>query len=159
MGILVEMVKRHYAKKESQPSLYWCEVYKVRGINPETNRKKTVEVIAASNAPAEQIQSKSGLLPPYEIEKATRPATDAQLETMHKHGFKPPSNLSMQDASIFITRSVEGETLEQPVAPIVFIDYAIKNNVYIPKYANIKEAQDYLIAALPEKKKEIKSLK
>ena len=78
---------------------------------------------------------------------------------MHKHGFKPPSNLSMQDASIFITRSVEGETLEQPVAPIVFIDYAIKNNVYIPKYANIKEAQDYLIAALPEKKKEIKSLK
>lgn len=158
MGILVQMVKRHYTKKESQPGLYWCEIYKVRGINPETNRKKTVKIVAASNAPVELIQSKSELLPPYEIEKATRPASDAQLETMRKHGFKPPANLSLLDASVFITRSVEGEPLEQPVAPLVFVDYAIKNNVYIPKYANIKEAQDYLIAALPEKKKEIKSL-
>lgn len=158
MGILVNMVKRHYSKKESRPSSYWCEVYKVRGINPETNRKKTVEVIAASNALAELIQSKSGLLPPYEVEKSTRMASEAQLETMRKHGFKPPANLSMLDASVFITRGVEGEPLEQPVASLSFVDYAIKNNVYIPKYANKKEAQDYLKAALPEKKKEIMSL-
>lgn len=159
MGIFVEMVKRRYAKKESRSGLYWCEIYKVRGINPETNRKKSVEVVAASNALPDLIQSKSGLLPPYEIEKVTRPASDAQLETMRKHGFKPPVNLSIQDASIFITRSVEGEALEQPVAPLSFVDYAIKHNVYIPKYANVKEAQNYLIAALPEKKKEIMSLK
>lgn len=159
MGILVNMVKRHYAQKESRPGLYWCEVYKVCGINPETNRKKTVEVVAASNAPAEQIQSKSGLLPPYKIKKATRPASDAQLETMRKHGIKPPADLSMLDASVFITRSVEGESIKQPTASLNFVDYAIKNNVYIPKYANIKEAQNYLIAALPGKKKEIMSLK
>lgn len=159
MGILVEMVKRHYAKKESQPGLYWCEVYKVRGINPETNRKKTVEVIAASNAPSELIQSKSGLLPPYEIEKATRPASDAQLEAMRKHGIKPPADLSMLDASVLITRSVEGKPIKQSTASLAFVDYAIKNNVYIPKYANAKEAQDYLLAALPKNAKEIRTLK
>ena len=159
MGFIVEMVKRHYEKKESLPGVYWCEVYKVYGINPETKRKKSVKVIAASNSSAEQIQVKSGLLPPYEVEKVTPLASDAQLETMRKHGFQPPTGLSMQDASIFITRSVEGENLKQPVAPLVFVNYAIENNVYIPKYANIKEAQNYLIAALPKKKKEIMSLK
>lgn len=159
MGILVKMIKRHYAKKESRPGLYWCEVYKVHGINPTTKRKKSVEVIAASNAPTEFIQSKSGLLPPYEIEKVTRPATDLQLETMRKHGFKPPIGLSIRDASIFITRSIEGEPMEQPVASLAFVNYAIKNDVYIPKYANAKEARDYLLAALPENANEIKKLK
>lgn len=159
MGILVEMVKRHYAKKENKSCLYWCEVYKVHGINPETNRKKTVEVVAASNAPPELIQSKSGLLPPYKIDKATRPASDAQLETMRKHGINPPSDLSMLDASILITRSVEGKPIKQPTAPLSFVDYAIKNNVYIPKYANAKEAQDYLLAALPKNATEIRTLK
>lgn len=159
MGFLVEMFKRHYEKNESLTGAYWCEVYKVYGINPETKRKKSVKVIAASNSSAELIQTKSGLLPPYEIEKATPLASDAQLETMRKHGFQPPVNLSMQDASIFITRSVEGENLKQPIAPLSFVDYAIKHNVYIPKYANVKEAQNYLIAALPEKKQEIISLK
>ena len=85
MGILVEMVKRHYAKKESRPGLYWCEVYKVRGINPETNRKKTVEIVAASNALAEQIQSKSGLLPPYEIENPHKSAVKLFLHLCHHH--------------------------------------------------------------------------
>lgn len=159
MGILVNMVKRHYEKKESKPGAYWCEVYKVQGINPETNRKKTVEVVDASNAAIEAIQLKSGLRPPYKVEKATRLASEAQLETMRKHGFKPPADLSMLDASVFITRSVEGEPLQQPVAPLSFTDYAIKHNVYIPKYATAKEAQDYLLAALPQNGKEIKALK
>lgn len=159
MGILVNMVKRYCAKKESMPNIYWCEIYKVRGINPETNRKKSVEVVAASNAPDELIQSKSGLLPPYEVEKATRPATEAQLETLRKHGFNPPANLSIVDASIFITRSVEGEPYRQPVASLSFTNFAIENDVYISKYANEKEARDYLLDALPDKKREIKELK
>lgn len=159
MGIFVNMLKRHSEKKESQLGAYWCEVYKVQGINPETSRKKTVEVVEASNADIETIQLKSGLLPPYKVEKATRPASDAQLEAMRKHGFKPPADLSMLDASVFITRSVEGKPLQQPVAPLAFTIYAIKHNVYIPKYASVKEAQDYLLAALPKNGKEIRELK
>lgn len=161
MGILVKVLERHYAKKEkrkTQPGPYWCEIYKVRGVNPTTKRKKTNQVIAASNAPSDLIQEKSGLLPPYEIEKVTRPASDLQLETMRKYGFKPPVGLSMWDASIFITRSVEGEPLEQSIASLAFVDYAIENNVYIPKYANTKEAREYLLTALPDKTKEINEL-
>lgn len=149
----------HTYSKKMQPNKYWCEVYKIYGINPETKRKKSVEIIEASNAPIELIQSKSGLLSPYEIEKTTRPASEAQLELLHKHGIKPPSDLSMQDASIFISRSIEESPINQPVASIIFTDYAIKNNVYIPKYANAKEAKNYLIAALPDNSKEIKNLK
>lgn len=159
MGFLVEMVKRHYEKKESPLGTYWCEIYKVYGINPATKRKKSVKVIAASNSSEEVIQSKSGLLPPFEIEKVTPPASEAQLETMRKHGIVPPSDLSMLDASVLITRSVEGQPIKQPTASLTFVNYAIKNNVYIPKYANTKEAQDYLIAALPKNEKEIKTLK
>lgn len=78
---------------------------------------------------------------------------------MRKHGIKPPTDLSMLDASVFITRSVEGEPIKQSTASLAFVDYAIKNNVYIPKYASAKEAQDYLLAALPKNAKEIRTLK
>lgn len=159
MGVFVNMLKRHSEKKESHTGVFWCEIYKVQGVNPETGRRKSVEVVEASNAAADVIQVKSGLLPPYKVEKATRPASDAQLEAMRKHGFKPPADLSMLDASIFITRSVEGKPLQQPVAPLAFTVYAIEHNVYIPKYASVKEAQDYLLAALPNNGKEIRELK
>lgn len=164
MGFLVKMIKWFCESKDNNENkgnysnTYWCEIYKVRGINPKTKRKKSVEVVESSNASAELIQSKSGLLPPYEIEVATRPASDAQLDALRKHGFTPPANLSMSDAGIFIDRGIEGEPRQQPVASLNFVDYAIKNDVYIPKYANTKEARDYLLEALPENAAEIKKL-
>lgn len=156
MGLLEKLFKKN---GENQPQVpVWCVTYKVRGTNPATGRNKTVEVVEASNSPTERIEEKSGLLPPYEVTDATRPASDLQLETLRKHGHKVPADLSMVDASIFITRSAEGEPINQAPAPASFFDFAIKNGVYISRYSNKKEAQDYLVAALPKLKSEIKNL-
>lgn len=166
MGILIEMIKRFNEKKECQPNKkkcqperYWCEIYKVRGINPATKRKKSIEVVAASNDSTETIQSKSGLLPPYEVTIATRPASNAQLEALRKHGITFLDDISMADAGIFIDRGVNEEPTSQPVAPLSFIDYAIKNDIYLSKYASAEEARDLLLELLPENTKEIRSLK
>lgn len=99
------------------------------------------------------------MLPPYEVTIATRPASNAQLEALRKHGITFLDDISMADAGIFIDRGVNEEPTSQPVAPLRFMDYAIKNDIYLSKYASAEEARDLLLELLPENAKEIRSLK
>ena len=143
-------------KKGSAPA-YSCYRYKVTGINPASGRKKNVFVIAASNAAPEAVASKSGLLAPYNVELAQEAPTARQLELVKKKRIALPPDASMLDASIFIQWAIDGVSPAEP-APLRVVDYAIAHNVFLPKYAGIKEARDYLIAALPDRKEEIKNL-
>ena len=126
-------------KKGSAPA-YSCYRYKVTGINPASGRKKNALVIAA-----------------YSVELAQEAPTARQLELVKKKRIALPPDASMLDASIFIQWAIDGVSPAEP-APLRFVDYAIAHNVFLPKYAGIKEARDYLIAALPDRKEEIKNL-
>lgn len=143
-------------KKNSAPA-YSCYRYKVTGINPASRRKKSVFIIAASNETPEAVASKSGLLAPYNVEPAQEAPTARQMELIRKKRIALPADASMLDASVFIQWAIDGISPAEP-APLRFVDYAIAHNVFIPKYAGIKEARDYLIAALPDKKEEIENL-
>lgn len=138
------------------PALY-CRLYKVKGKNPETGRQKTVEVVAASNEKEEAVFKKSGLLPPFEISPGERAVTEGQKEVLKKHKIKLPKDAGLLDASLFISRKVEGLPPSGSVSKKVIL-FAVENGVYIPKYANAEEAREILFDALPGKKNEIKKL-
>lgn len=138
---------------------YWCVHYSVTGINPATGRKKSVPVIESSVASDLQICQRSGLNPPYSIENVDRHPSEAQLHRIQRDNISIPEGvpLSIEDATIFITRSEENKKYAPP-ADSRFVDYAIEHQVYIPKYASNKEAVQYLKVALPHLKSEINSL-
>lgn len=138
---------------------YWCVHYSVTGVNPSTGRRKSVSVIESSVASDQQICQRSGLNPPYSIENIDRQPSEAQLRRIHRDNISIPDGvpLSIEDATIFITRSEENKKYTPP-ADIRFVDYAIEHQVYIPKYASNKEAAQYLKIALPHLKSEINSL-
>ena len=147
-----------FKKKESKKR-YYCEKYKVTGINPSSNRKKSIIVIAASTDEEQIIIERSGLLPPCTVENVTPKPTQSQLDLIKRKGIFVPFDSSKEDASIFITRYFDGITDYIPPASRDIVNFAINNNIFIPKYAGTKEAKDYLINALPDKKQEIKELK
>lgn len=138
---------------------YWCVHYSVTGINPSTGRRKSVSVIESSIASDAQIGQRSGLNPPYNIENVDRKPSEAQLHRIQRDNISIPEGvpLSIEDATIFITRSEENKKYAPP-ADIRYVDYAIEHQVYIPKYASNKEAVQYLKVALPHLKSEINSL-
>ena len=119
-----------------------CVNYSVKGKNPTTGRRKTVCVVVESTASQEEIQVKSGLLPPYEINindcKGT--PSEAQIRYAEKLGFVFPADAGSDDASIFLTRAENKEPLVQPAMPDDLIRYLTKKGIHVPAYAGINEA-------------------
>ena len=115
--------------------------YTVKGKNPDTNRKKTVTVTVESAASLDEVQMKSGLLPPYEIEKVDHvdAPTERQVAYAEKLGFAFPPDATMRDASIFLTRYEEDLPLIQPAAPDKLVRYLIGKGIAVPAYAGINE--------------------
>lgn len=139
-------------------SKFYCKEYKVKGLNPQSGRRKTIIVVATSADNESVIVKKSGLLPPYEILPGSREVTEGQLEVAKKYKIKFPKDATIDDAALILDRiHRDGPVKEQPVSKQM-IKYAADNNVFIPKYAYYDEAVDILLYRLPEKKKEIKRL-
>jgi len=153
--MLKEML-RSFARSASRGT-YYSKLYKVRGVNPDTKRKKTVEVVAASDASEEVVTGKSGLLPPFEVMEGVGVPDEGQLNLAKKYGVNIPSDADAMDARLLLQRCFDGVASFRPITGRV-IDYAIENNVYIPKYASLEEARDFLLEYAPEKEKEIKEL-
>lgn len=119
-----------------------CRWYKVTGINPNTNRKKSEIFPWFSGVPTEDVEKASGLVEPYECEQIPdeRP-TDAQLTYAKRIGVTIPEDANMEDASIFLTRKENGEPLHQKgVAEWLLRKYVCELKVYIPLYANLAES-------------------
>lgn len=119
-----------------------CANYSVKGKNPATGRRKTVYVVVESTASQEEIQVKSGLLPPYEINVSDCNSTpsEAQIRYAEKLGFVFPTDAGSDDATIFLTRAESEEPLVQPAMPDELIRYLLKKDIYVPAYAGINEA-------------------
>lgn len=86
MGFLVN----HFLKKQEklyderrQNPPHRCLTYEVRGINPKTNRKKTVRVVCGSWESEQEILSRSSLVAPFEeCHPCDEPVTNSQLALM-----------------------------------------------------------------------------
>lgn len=116
--------------------------YKVVGKNPDTGRRKTRQIVRSANMGKEDIGKASGLLPPYEVERIEdEPPTEAQTKYAQKLEITFPSDASIRDASIFLTRAENFEELHQyGTAEWLLEIYINKYGIYIPKYANAIEA-------------------
>ncbi len=120
-----------------------CEFYSVTGKNPETNHMKTVKVVAAAGSPAEKVQKKSGLLPPYEINaEPIYPPTENQISYAQKVGIIFPDDASKSDASLFLDRFEKGKPLAPSSAPKKYITYLIDKNIYVPAYACMEDVSE-----------------
>lgn len=156
--MLKKFLEKKYNKHLMKPEKFYSCLFKVKGINPNTKRKKTIEVVAASNAPKEVITSKSGLLPPFDVSIAVEPPSPEQLALAKKYKVTIPSDADSMDARLLLQRYFDNTPPTPPISRSI-VEYAIRNNVYIPKYAGISEAKDFLLEMLPEKEKEITKLK
>ena len=95
-----------YPDASSYPRIH---VYKIRGINPQTNRQKSESVVALENTPIEIIASKTNLLPPYSLSLDLKariecPPSEAQLDLAQKLHISIPPICSMADVSCLIDR-------------------------------------------------------
>ena len=131
-----------------------CDCYSVKGKNPSTNRRKAEIVIVESTASEEEIQQKSGLLPPYEIIKMEQEGpTDRQIAYAEKRSIIFPVDASIRDASIFLTRYEEELHLIQPPAPDALIRYLIGKNIYVPAYAGTAEISALYLNGITRREK------
>lgn len=119
-----------------------CDCFLVKGKNPATGRRKTVTVVVERGASNEDIQSKSGLLPPYEIspDDAEDSPTEAQIRYAEKMGFAFPKDSGSDDAHIFLTRAENDEALVQPAMPDDIVRYLINKGIFVPAYAGVSDA-------------------
>lgn len=122
--------------------------FSVKGKNPETGRRKTVYVITEASASIEEVQRKSGLLPPYEIERISDvdPPSDAQIHYAEKLGFAFPVDATMSDATVFLTRCEEGRPLIQEPMPDNLARYLIEKGIAVPAYAGAEESTDLYLS-------------
>lgn len=118
-----------------------CDRFSVKGKNPATGRRKTVSVVVERGACDEEIQGKSGLLPPYEISPGdpAAPPSEAQIRYAEKLGFAFPRDASSDDAHIFLTRAENGEPLVQPAMPDELVRYLIGKGIFVPAYAGASD--------------------
>lgn len=132
-----------------------CVWYKVTGINPNTNRRKSETFPWIKGAPVEDIEKASGLLGPYECEQLPdRMPSDAQLGYARRIGVMIPKDATMEDASIFLTRKENDKPLHQVgVAEWLIKKYICELKVYIPLYASLAEAHARYYYSLPVKER------
>lgn len=155
MGFLSKLFKIDFPKKDCQPKAkasgarrnnITCVGYSVRGKNPATGRMKRVYVVAESTAPVEEVQEKSGLLPPYEVEGGDQASysgpTERQLAYAQKIGISFPEDATCQDASVFLTRYEEKRPLYAPPTPDKIVRLLIEKGIELPAYAGVYEASN-----------------
>lgn len=132
-----------------------CAEYKVVGKNPKTNRKKTVMVVGIIGEDKNNIAKRSGLLEPFEITQEIEPCpTEGQFKYANKLGIKFPNDATCNDASYMLTRAQDNKEIIQNKIPNELIEIAVyKLNVFIPRYAGIKDFDWCYYRTLGEKEK------
>jgi len=107
---------------------------------------KRVCIVAETTASIEEIQKRSGLLPPYEMEEKDSPAydgpTERQLAYAQKVGVFIPADATSGDATVFLTRYEEGRPLCAPPTPDRIIRLLMDRGIVLPAYAGVYEASN-----------------
>lgn len=147
-----------FKKQEQTQNPIYCIRYKIKGINPETGRKKTVHLIVGSWEDLVYALPRSGLLEPYEYEKDNRFPTERQLQYARSIKLSFPRNCTLEDASILLSRYENDIPFNLQIAPAPFFEYAVRNNIFLPSIISKKEALEYLLNLLPNQATEIGKL-
>lgn len=109
--------------------------YKVSGINPESNKKKSVTVIAKNGDSEDNIASKSNLLPPYTVILDDRQPTENQIKYAKDLGVKILPNLTFNDVSCLISKAL-GEAKNDFTTNDI-IEYAGERGTLISPYSDL----------------------
>lgn len=149
MGLFSKLFERSSQPRRSgaaQRNRVTCARYYVKGKNPETGRVKRVYVLVESTASLDEVQRKSGLLPPYEVEGADPSVydgpTEKQLAYAKKVGVSLPADATCGDATVFLTRYEEGRPLYPPATPDRLVRLLIDRGIDLPAYAGVLEASN-----------------
>lgn len=121
-------------------------VYKVTGINPETNRKKSVEVIVLGSD-EKQAEHKSGLINVSAIEKIDpEPPSQAQIKYGNDLGIAYKDYYSKKDYSCLISVA----TAEEEYIPIdcKAAEFAANHDIFLSQYASLARLYRYYYANL-----------
>lgn len=147
-----------FKKEKPLQSQFYCIRYKVKGINLETGRRKTAHLIVGSWEDLEYALPRCGLSGPYEYKKEDRLPTERQIQYARSVNISFPSNSTLEDISVLISRYEDDIQLNLPLAPACFFEYAVKNDVFLPSLVSEKEAREWLLCALPNNASEIQKL-
>lgn len=154
MGILVKLVEALFSKNVNQTQKIQqyskasknpvtCKIYSVKGKNPDTGRIKTNRVVVEVNESIENIQQKSGLLPPFEMaEIIPDKVTEKQAAYAKSIGLVLPVDATKEDASIFLSRYENDKPLFPPPMPQKILHYLIGKGIFVPAYASMDEAHN-----------------
>ena len=125
--------------------------YKVSGMNPKTNRKKTVFCDGDSEEEAIEFAAQSGLDKPYDISVVPfDPPSDSQIQYAKDLGITIPEGACLMDVSALICRVKD----DDETAPDEWTTKnAIKQGVRFSRYIGKRALLNLSTAALLQKKK------
>lgn len=148
MGFLVNHFKKKQEKlydDRRQNPPYRCLTYEVCGINPKSNRKKTVRVVCGSWENEQDILNRSGLVAPYdECHPCDELVTDSQLELMAKEKIPMPNGITKREATNIITHHFDEEPLFPDIISLDVLKYAVSLGVLIPRYTKYEDVIELL---------------
>lgn len=131
------------------PIAKYC-IYKVKGKNPATNYMKTNKVFAKQGTPEHIITQRSGLLEPYTITPFLDEPSQAQIDLAKDINIIFPSDCSMEDLSVLISRQFDGDQYINYINADL-LEYAATYNIAITPYASNQFGVYKIIHSLPPK--------
>ena len=106
MGFFSRIFSRQVEAKPSAPIVKLPDDrilrYKITGKNPGTRRRNTRRVLCGSWEAISDVETRTGLLPPFTHELEMPEVTEAQLELMKKLGVPMLDGMYRADASALI---------------------------------------------------------
>lgn len=118
-----------------------CISFLVEGTFPIKQYRTKRKIVIFSNELLILDEEKTHLLPPYEVKKILdENPSDSQIRYAKILGFSFPEDANKQDASIFIERKENNESLIQSKTTDEILKYIISKGIYIPKYADKNRA-------------------
>lgn len=124
--------------------------YTATGINPKTNRKNTVRIIAKNELAAAGILSDKGLLPPYTFtEEKFAPPTDAQIDFARDLGIKILPDMNRYDVSNCISKVLNYDVDADETLKL----FAYYRNISFSPYAGQQELMEKIFYTLSSDEK------
>lgn len=134
--------------------------YKITGINPGTRRKNTRRVLCGSWEAISDVETRTGLLPPFTHELEMPEVTEAQLELMKKLGVPMLDGMYRADASALIQHALDEKPLfPDRGLPRPILQFLIDNKLLLSSWLTLSDLDDEFVENFPGLRALIKNCK
>lgn len=134
--------------------------YKITGINPGTRRKNTRRVLCGSWEAISDVETRTGLLPPFTCELEMPEVTEAQLELMKKLGVPMLDGMCRADASALIQHVLDEKPLfPDRGLPRPILQFLIDHKLLLSSWLTLSDLEDELVESFPGLRALIKNCK